>query len=126
MIVIQSYYYHGKDAKSQAVIKTGKTSVKVKDLKRNMGELKVLKLQSVDDTGKVIEGNAGFVECTLTLMSAERAASYKEEVIFEYERWQPAVGWGNSYPGHLLPIDPGKYALYYTNNLFVFFLYLLL
>jgi hypothetical protein len=27
--------------------------------------------------------------------------------VYEYERWQPFVLWGNSFPGHMLPTDPG-------------------
>lgn len=33
--------------------------------------------------------------------------SSKEEFIYEYERWQPFVQWGQSNPGHMLPSDPG-------------------
>jgi hypothetical protein len=33
--------------------------------------------------------------------------SSKEEFIFEYERWQPFVQWGQTNPGHILPSDPG-------------------
>lgn len=25
------------------------------------------------------------------------------------QRWQPVVGWGKEYPGHLLPTDPGAF-----------------
>ena len=32
------------------------------------------------------------------------------QYIFLYERWQPLLEWGNSYPGHLLPTDKGKYS----------------
>jgi hypothetical protein len=31
----------------------------------------------------------------------------KEEFVYEYERWQPFVQWGQSKPGHILPSDPG-------------------
>lgn len=33
--------------------------------------------------------------------------SSKEEFIYEYERWQPFVQWGQTKPGHMLPSDPG-------------------
>lgn len=32
------------------------------------------------------------------------------QYIYVYERWQPLVEWGNSYPGHILPTDKGKYS----------------
>jgi hypothetical protein len=37
-------------------------------------------------------------------------ASCAYQYIYLYERWQPLVEWGNSYPGHLLPTDKGKYS----------------
>jgi hypothetical protein len=40
-------------------------------------------------------------------MSLERSRSYEEVIVYEYERWQPFFDWGNSYPGYLLPTDPG-------------------
>ncbi|CAM6084054.1 unnamed protein product [Calypogeia fissa] len=41
-----------------------------------------------------------------------------EEEFFENERYQPIVGWGSKWPGHLLPTDPGRYsARDYTNPL---------
>lgn len=38
------------------------------------------------------------------------AITSKEEFIYEYERWQPFVQWGQSSPGHMLPSDPGMYV----------------
>lgn len=32
------------------------------------------------------------------------------QYIYEYERYHPELGWGNSSPGHLLPSDRGKYS----------------
>ncbi|XP_024524741.1 uncharacterized protein LOC9654875 isoform X2 [Selaginella moellendorffii] len=32
------------------------------------------------------------------------------EEVFENERFQPMLGWGSSWPGHLLPLDPGRWS----------------
>ena len=32
------------------------------------------------------------------------------QYIYVYERWQPLLEWGNSYPGHLLPTDKGPFS----------------
>lgn len=32
------------------------------------------------------------------------------EEVFENERYQPISGWGSSWPGHLLPTDPGHWS----------------
>ena len=37
--------------------------------------------------------------------------SSKEEFIYEYERWQPFVLWGQTNPGHMLPSDPGMLVI---------------
>ena len=29
---------------------------------------------------------------------------------FEFQRFEPIVGWGNDSPGHLLPTDPGRWC----------------
>ena len=31
-------------------------------------------------------------------------------VAYEFERYEPIVGWGHDSPGHLLPTDPGRYC----------------
>jgi vacuolar protein sorting-associated protein 13A/C len=42
--------------------------------------------------------------------SLSRAISYREDIVFEYQRWQPVMEWGNDYPGHLMPTDPGRWS----------------
>eukprot|EP00128_Syssomonas_multiformis_P005480 Colp12_sorted_trinity150504_noHs@18713 len=37
------------------------------------------------------------------------------EEVFENERYQPVMGWGGSYPGHLLPTDRGNWSDRYGN-----------
>lgn len=43
-------------------------------------------------------------------MDANRANSVQEHTVYEFQRWQPIVEWGNDFPGHLLPTDPGKWS----------------
>lgn len=54
--------------------------------------------------------NGAEIKVSLQRMSYKMASSYKEILVYEYERWQPLFDWGNSYPGHLLPIDPGRWS----------------
>jgi hypothetical protein len=46
--------------------------------------------------------------------SDEESIAPAHEVVFiyiyEYERHQPELGWGNSFPGHLLPSDKGRFS----------------
>lgn len=37
-------------------------------------------------------------------------ATRRQDRVYEYERWQPFVLWGNTYPGHMLPSDPGRFV----------------
>ena len=34
----------------------------------------------------------------------------KDREVWELQRWEPFVGWGSSYPGHLYPTDPGRWT----------------
>jgi hypothetical protein len=49
----------------------------------------------------IVEKKVSAPEKPITIISS------KEEFIYEYERWQPFVQWGQSNPGHILPSDPG-------------------
>jgi hypothetical protein len=51
--------------------------------------------------------NNAEIKISIQKMTYQMANSYREILVYEYERWQPLLDWGNSYPGHLLPIDPG-------------------
>jgi vacuolar protein sorting-associated protein 13A/C len=49
---------------------------------------------------------------------SEEIGEIFEEEFFENERYQPIVGWGSKWPGHLLPTDPTRYtARDYSNPL---------
>lgn len=60
--------------------------------------------------------NGAEIKLSLRKMSHKMAMSYKEILVYEYERWQPLLDWGNSYPGHLLPIDPGRWSSIWGNH----------
>lgn len=61
-------------------------------------------------TLKIVLGDGahkGEVDVIVRTMTAVQAALIRRETVYEFERWQPFVGWGSSYPGHLYPTDPG-------------------
>ena len=47
-------------------------------------------------------------ECNKEILN-DQVPSITEEV-FENERYQPLLGWGSSWPGHLLPMDPQRWS----------------
>jgi len=59
------------------------------------------------DTGAPLASTIIFEAC---LSNKQDAFHEIEQYEYEYERWQPIVGWGQSYPGHLLPTDPGSFS----------------
>jgi hypothetical protein len=44
------------------------------------------------------------------LETMEFARSFQRHELYEYQRWKPTMGWGNTYPGHLLSTDPGRWG----------------
>ena len=34
----------------------------------------------------------------------------QDREVWELQRWEPLIGWGSSYPGHLYPTDPGQWT----------------
>lgn len=64
-------------------------------------EKKKIKLYS-QETGDSV----GEVDILVTSMKARKAANIKEDSIYQYQRWQPGIGWGSTFPGHFLPTDP--------------------
>jgi hypothetical protein len=50
------------------------------------------------------------IKLSIQKMSSQMTSLYQEILVYEYERWQFVLGWGNSYPGHLLPLDPGRWS----------------
>jgi hypothetical protein len=44
---------------------------------------------------------------------SKKALRHVEDIVFEYERWQPVVGWGNK---SMLPTDPGRFSFHYPQN----------
>lgn len=54
---------------------------------------------------------AGLVNITVQVVTLEEASSVIEQVIYEFERWQPVILWGHTpTPGHFLPTDPGRWS----------------
>ncbi|KAL2636221.1 hypothetical protein R1flu_007700 [Riccia fluitans] len=68
----------------------------------------------------VVQNGTEFdVEVSLCMVSAlgsktsiveNGASDIVEEEVFENQRYQPLIGWGSRWPGHLLPTDPGRYS----------------
>lgn len=52
----------------------------------------------------------GVVRFEMEITTPQQAALYDEHTVFEYQRWEPIKGWGSTYPGHLLPTDPGCWS----------------
>lgn len=50
------------------------------------------------------------VEFEAFIMPAKRARTMETYTAYEFERFEPIVGWGHDSPGHLLPTDPGRYC----------------
>jgi hypothetical protein len=71
-----------------------------------------LAAQSDDGVSSIASSSQRYsMEKVVTKEKSVTVISSKEEFIFEYERWQPFVQWGQSNPGHILPSDPGMYKL---------------
>ncbi len=48
----------------------------------------------------------------MLIVSVEEAKKVQEHTVYEYQRWQPVLGWGSTDPpGHLLPTDRGRYPI---------------
>ncbi len=45
------------------------------------------------------------IELEASILTPNEANSVEEQVVYEYQRWEPVIGWGPS----LLPTDPGRY-----------------
>jgi hypothetical protein len=73
-------------------------------------------------TGKLLDGEVNLLLITALLSAftqglqitvmvqkvpSKKALRHAEHIVFEYERWQPVIGWGSK---SLLPTDPGSYA----------------
>lgn len=67
---------------------------------------KVLKLINPKD-GK----GAGEAEVSVTILTLEEACSIQEHTVYEFQRLNLVLGWGNQAPPmHLLPTDPGAWS----------------
>jgi len=61
------------------------------------------------ETGKTL----GSIISLETNVSAKiDAFNELEQKVYEYQRWQAIIDWGSSFPGHLLPSDPGAWSTY--------------
>jgi hypothetical protein len=76
-------------------------------LKEQVGEVRKVAKLSCMNTGKPIPG--GNVEIGLELITAFQARGTVRSTVYEYERYQPVIGWGSTYPGHILPSDLGTW-----------------
>ena len=50
------------------------------------------------------------VELEVYSISADKARMMDTYSAYEFQRFEPIVGWGNDSPGHLLPTDPGRWC----------------
>ena len=49
--------------------------------------------------------------CPKRMLFSEDAVERVEEEVYENQRYSPIImGWGSTWPGHLLPTDPGKFS----------------
>lgn len=52
--------------------------------------------------------------CPLSCVDLADDESGGEEVVvdemYENQRYSPVLGWGSTWPGHLLPTDPSRYS----------------
>lgn len=50
------------------------------------------------------------MDIEISRWSIEKATSYREEFVYEYQRWRPLFGWVGK--DKLLPTDPGSVSSY--------------
>lgn len=82
----------------------GQTMLLAKDVTE---EPQIMKKKISDpNTGKAV----GEVEFQVFSMPAGRAKTMETHTAYEFERFEPIVGWGHDSPGHLLPTDPGRWC----------------
>lgn len=90
--------------------KTSKDPIPTGDAKLKSSDL----TESLEKMVKLIDPNTGVengkVVLQVEVQSPQQASSADEHIVYQYERWQPAVEWGSSFPGHFLPTDPGKWS----------------
>jgi len=89
--------------KEKDPVPLGDAKIKIKDL--TLTKTRTNKSVKLIDstTGK----NNGVIQFDILFNTVNEALSYEEQTVFQYERYQPVVLWGSSYPGHFLPSDPG-------------------
>lgn len=109
-IILSMYSFHIKVDRVQlgdAILTLKDLPVKLEgdfndDARRCEKQLKIID----SSTGR----QQGIITVSVEILTCEEAVSIREDVVFEYQRWQPAVLWGSSRPGHLFPTDPGKWS----------------
>ena len=78
----------------------------VGELSGEEGDIRSLDLLA-GDTGEKIEGSS--VQLTVKIAPSLLNLT-THQVIYQYCRWTPTGGWGSTFPGHLLPSDPGGWS----------------
>jgi len=100
--------YHFNASQPSESLPLGDGVLKVKDILTYTDHANpmTIKLKSPKDGS-----SAGFVNISVQITTLDAASSVVEQVVFEYERWQPVILWGHTpTPGHFLPTDPGRWS----------------
>mmetsp|Transcript_20396 Transcript_20396/g.29297 ORF Transcript_20396/g.29297 Transcript_20396/m.29297 type:complete len:635 (-) Transcript_20396:72-1976(-) len=86
-------------------IPLGTAFIQVAEIVNSRGPilLPLLDTQNLSDTGAKLE-------VMINRMDISQALSERQDVVYEYQRWQPILEWGSSYPGHLLVTDPSPWS----------------
>lgn len=101
---IRVYGYHNPTRPWKEPPCLGYSTIKLSKVS-STPETVTLKLASTNQ-----DHNDGTITVELCRISAKEGMVQREDVVYEYERYSPFLKWGNSYPGHLLPTDKGRFS----------------
>ncbi|GJP54206.1 hypothetical protein CLOM_g13301 [Closterium sp. NIES-68] len=76
------------------------------------GGLKCITLRSLVILKNATDAPVDVCVCPFVLLdfADEEAAEEVEEEMYENQRYQPMMGWGSLWPGHLMPGDPARFS----------------
>jgi len=97
-VVVSAYHYNVVGEPLQL----GDAVLHLKDVTSHRTMRKSLKLHSDD-------GQRGVVHLDCSLLTPDERSREQEHVVFEFQRWQPGIGWGHG-QGSFLATDPGRWG----------------